>query len=154
MPLVFPTAASDPQTIRRGAGRFYLCTYVAAGADAEIPALDAAEFFTLLHVRLAVGGEIVPDSNVHDVLFPAGQSFVHHLNLAQQVDVGGERGGDGAIGELISDANLQLVQTRQHVELGQVDVREPVDSVLHSHRRAFVHTCRSFIRSTSEAPLN
>lgn len=36
MPLVFPTAASDPQTIRRGAGRFYICGYVAAGADASV----------------------------------------------------------------------------------------------------------------------
>ncbi len=49
MPLVFPTAASDPQTIRRGAGRFYLCTYVAAGADASVirdmgPTLGGFEF--------------------------------------------------------------------------------------------------------------
>lgn len=49
MPLVFPTAASDPQTIRRGAGRFYICTYVAAGADASTirdmgPTLGGIEF--------------------------------------------------------------------------------------------------------------
>ena len=49
MALVFPTAASDPQTIRRGAGRFYIGTYVAAGADASTirdmgPTLGGIEF--------------------------------------------------------------------------------------------------------------
>ena len=35
MPLVFPTDATSALTIKRGAGRFYICTYVAAGADAS-----------------------------------------------------------------------------------------------------------------------
>ena len=49
------------------------------------------------------------------------------LNLFELLDGRGEGVGDGAVAELVRGGDLELGQAGEHVELGEVEVREPVD---------------------------
>ena len=49
-----------------------------------------------------------------------------HLDGLQVGDVGGHAAQEGAVGALIPYPQLDHVQVRQHVQLRQVQVREPV----------------------------
>mmetsp|Transcript_19228 Transcript_19228/g.48063 ORF Transcript_19228/g.48063 Transcript_19228/m.48063 type:complete len:518 (-) Transcript_19228:71-1624(-) len=100
---------------------------VAAGADADVPALHLAELLDALDVGPARGGQVLVQPHAADVLAPPGQRLVHHLDLGEVVDVAGERRGVGAARQDVLHAHLELRQAAQHVQLGEVDVREAVD---------------------------
>lgn len=92
--------------------------------------VHAQELFQAQHISLAIDWQLLEGGALGDVLFPAAHGLVLHRHSA----VGSERSGHVAQGLLaihqVLCADLHLVHARQHVQLGEVDLRDSVH-----HRR-------------------
>lgn len=81
-----------------------------------------------LDVLFRVLGEVLVLGGAHGVALPAGEGGVLDSDRVENVGVGRVRGIEtGAVGEDVSDADLDLVEVVQDIELGQIEGGVVVD---------------------------
>ena len=97
--------------------------------------LDAEEALDELDVLPTRFRQLLKGSCLGNVALPAGEGLVLHLHLGQHLKVGREAGKLLAVDE-VADADLDLLQVVEYVELGDVEARVAVDEarVLHHHQ--------------------
>ena len=100
---------------------------VAVGADGDDRDSHACELLEEVDVVLCLARELVEVPHARDVAVPAGKRLVDGLRVVEDALMLRNRGVALAVA-LVGDADLDLVQAAQYVELGDGEVGEAVDS--------------------------
>lgn len=112
--LAFLFTSDHVLTSRAGADPFHRDTAQAA--------------FDVLDVGAGVRGEILVLLGAHGVALPAGQGDVLHLDLVEDVGVGGDGVlRAGAVGQDVGDTDLDLIEVVQDIQLRQIQSGVVVD---------------------------
>jgi len=83
-----------------------------------------------LDISAGVGGQVFVAGHAHGVGFPARKSGILDLDLVDDVGIRGEgESSAGAIGKNVGDANLDLIEVIQDIELGEVERSVVVNGV-------------------------
>mmetsp|Transcript_2332 Transcript_2332/g.8438 ORF Transcript_2332/g.8438 Transcript_2332/m.8438 type:complete len:250 (-) Transcript_2332:1013-1762(-) len=101
---------------------------VPAGPNPDPPHGHPDELLDPLHVPPCIRGEFLPRPAPGNVLQPPWQRLVLHLAALQQIQVGGEPLYALPFARDVLRAHLDLAHLRQNVQLGDVQVSEPVHS--------------------------
>lgn len=84
----------------------------------------------VLNIRASIGRQVLVLLDTHGVTLPAGEGNILDLDLLQDFRIGRHRVlRAGAVGQNVSDTDLDLVKVIEHVQLGQVKGRVVVDSL-------------------------
>src|SRR5471030_755000 len=91
-------------------------------------ALDTHQLLHPLYITAGVGRKLVVLAQVHEVLFPTRHFLVDRHGFGEQLRIRGKLGDGLPVGQLVRDGDLQLLEAGQHVELGDGEAGEAVDT--------------------------
>eukprot|EP00968_Pinguiococcus_pyrenoidosus_P022317 scaffold3144_cov260-Pinguiococcus_pyrenoidosus.AAC.4 len=107
---------------------------VSAGAHADPSDVAPDQLFHSEHVVLGVFRQVFELGALGDVLRPGWHALVLDLHLGEHLQIAGHVLDSRAL-VLVRYADLDLVQAGQHVQLGEVERREPIDLRREAHLR-------------------